>query len=106
MPRDRPRLDWLQKTFGPRADAVVPDKVRHNLTPDVAFIFRLNTKKMSVPHPSAPCVCSPLAPPSHQILLLARDDMKIAEGDSRAIAMGHWLAVPWRGGRQRDVQRG
>jgi len=62
--RDRPSFDWLQKTFGPHAKGTVPDKVRHILTPDVAFMFgnrpdfRLNTKKTSVPHPPSR-VCAP-----------------------------------------------
>jgi exopolysaccharide biosynthesis predicted pyruvyltransferase EpsI len=74
--RDQPSFDWLEKTFGPQAQEVQPNKVRRILTPDIAFMwgsrpdFRANTNK------------------THNILILARDDWEIAEGDSASIPMG------------------
>ncbi|KAF2095794.1 hypothetical protein NA57DRAFT_78574 [Rhizodiscina lignyota] len=74
--RDRPSYEWLKKTFGDKAAGIEPNKVRHILTPDVAFMFgsrpdiRLNTKK------------------THQIYILARDDSEVAEGASKEIAVG------------------
>jgi exopolysaccharide biosynthesis predicted pyruvyltransferase EpsI len=96
--RDRPSYEWLEKTFGPNAQGVQPNKVRHSLVPDIAFMFgnrpdiRRNTNKTS-----APLFPSPIPPRSadrnnsHQILILARDDMEIAEGDSSKIPMGTGL---------------
>ena len=49
--RDQPSFDFLQQTFGDRAVHTKPNKVKHILTPDVAFMFgsrpdiRKNTKK-------------------------------------------------------------
>lgn len=53
--RDQPSYEWLQKTFGENANGIEPNKVKHILTPDVAFMFgsrpdiRLNTKQTYVP---------------------------------------------------------
>lgn len=49
--RDQPSFDWLQKTFGDTAPNVEPNKVKHVLTPDIAFMIgnrpdiRKNTKQ-------------------------------------------------------------
>ena len=54
--RDKPSFDWLEKTFGDKAQGIQPNKVKHILSPDVAFMFgsrpdiRLNTNKTFVEH--------------------------------------------------------
>ncbi|KAI5777286.1 polysaccharide pyruvyl transferase-domain-containing protein [Geopyxis carbonaria] len=77
--RDQPSFDWLDTTFGKKAQAsemVTPEKVKTILTPDIAFMwgsrpdFRIKTKK------------------THQVLILSRDDWEISEGDSRNIPFG------------------
>lgn len=74
--RDRPSFDFLQQTFGDEATIATPNKVKHVLTPDIAFMFgsrpdlRLNTKK------------------THQIYILARGDSESSAADAKAIAAG------------------
>ncbi|KAH7119353.1 polysaccharide pyruvyl transferase-domain-containing protein [Dactylonectria estremocensis] len=74
--RDQPSYDWLEKTFGDNAKNVKPNKVKHVLTPDIAFMLgnrpdiRLNTKK------------------THQIYILARDDSEAAEGNAKEVPVG------------------
>ncbi|CCX14383.1 Similar to Pyruvyl transferase 1; acc. no. Q9UT27 [Pyronema omphalodes CBS 100304] len=74
--RDQRSYNWLSDTFGQNAVDVEANKVRHILTPDIAFMwgsrpdFRLNTKK------------------THQVLILARDDWEVSAGNSSSIPMG------------------
>ncbi|KAI5812155.1 polysaccharide pyruvyl transferase-domain-containing protein [Pyronema omphalodes] len=74
--RDQRSYNWLSDTFGQKAVDVEANKVRHILTPDIAFMwgsrpdFRLNTKK------------------THQVLILARDDWEVSAGNSSSIPMG------------------
>ncbi|KAF5024763.1 hypothetical protein F66182_3195 [Fusarium sp. NRRL 66182] len=71
--RDKPSYDWLMDTFG---DA---QGIHNDLVPDIAFMwgnrsdFRVNTEK------------------THDILILARKDMEIAEGDSSSIPFGEGM---------------
>ncbi|KAL6887167.1 hypothetical protein HDV57DRAFT_488199 [Trichoderma longibrachiatum] len=68
--RDKPSYDWLDKTFGNK------EGIDSHLVPDIAFMwgnrsdFRVNGKK------------------THDILILARKDMEISDGDSSSIDFG------------------
>ncbi|KAM6480778.1 polysaccharide pyruvyl transferase-domain-containing protein [Trichoderma sp. SZMC 28011] len=68
--RDQPSYDWLDKTFGKK------EGIDSHLVPDIAFMwgnrsdFRVNGKK------------------THDILILARKDAEISDGDSSNIEFG------------------
>ncbi|QYT05079.1 PS_pyruv_trans domain-containing protein [Trichoderma simmonsii] len=68
--RDQPSYDWLDKTFGKK------EGIDSHLVPDIAFMwgnrsdFRVNGKK------------------THDILILARKDAEISDGDSSDIEFG------------------
>lgn len=84
--RDRPSWEWLDKTFS------TYDGIQSDLVPDIAFMwgnrsdFRTNTEKTYVSHFKS--ILEILTVQSHDILILARKDMEISEGDSSEIPYG------------------